>query len=297
MRNIIATALCLCTTTFLMAQNADTSKWELGGLVGVNMSQVGLTNWNGGGESSVSATGILQLFAHKRTEKYAFENFLNAAYGIQKTESLGVRKTDDKLDFTSKYGRVLNDNWSYTSLLNFKTQFQPGYQFPNDSTRNKISNFLAPGYIQVSTGFENNSIKGVSIYVSPVTAKFTIVNDEQLSNQGAFGVDSSKTVRSEFGGSVRIGVKVEPMKNVTYSSTLELFSNYTMNPQNIDVNWDQLLSFKVNKYINASISATLIYDHDIKLPIDNNDDGVIDSQGPRTQFKEVISIGLQYNIQ
>lgn len=297
MKKFIAAALCLCSTTFLMSQNADTSKWELGGLVGLNMSQVGLTNWNGGGESSMSATGILQLFAHKKTEKYAFENFLNAAYGVQKTESLGVRKTDDKLDFTSKYGRVINDNWSYTSLLNFKTQFQPGYQFPNDSTRNKISNFLAPGYLQVSTGFENTSIKGVSIYISPVTAKFTIVNDEQLSNQGAFGVDSSKTVRSEFGGSVRIGVKVEPMKNVTYSSTLELFSNYSMNPQNIDVNWDQLLSFKVNKFINASISATLIYDHDIKLPIDSNDDGVVDSQGPRTQFKEVISIGLQYNIQ
>ena len=49
---------------------------------------------------------------------------------------------------------------------------------------------------------------------------------------------------------------------------------------------------KVNKWLSASVSASLIYDDDIDIPLDKNDDGINDNVGPRVQFKEVIGVGL-----
>jgi hypothetical protein len=51
---------------------------------------------------------------------------------------------------------------------------------------------------------------------------------------------------------------------------------------------------KVNKFISATISTQLLYDHDIDIAVDNNNDGIIDAVGPRTQFKEVLGVGLSY---
>ena len=73
---------------------------------------------------------------------------------------------------------------------------------------------------------------------------------------------------------------------------LKLFSNYLKSPGNIDVNWDLMLLMKVNKWLSASVSASLIYDDDIDIPLDKNDDGINDNVGPRVQFKEVIGVGL-----
>ena len=84
------------------------------------------------------------------------------------------------------------------------------------------------------------------------------------------------------------------VENVNLSAKLELFSNYKDNPLNIDVNWEVLLSMKVNQYISTTISTNLIYDDDTNISVDNNKDGIIDSFGPRTQFKEVLGVGLTY---
>jgi hypothetical protein len=77
---------------------------------------------------------------------------------------------------------------------------------------------------------------------------------------------------------------------------LDLFSNYFKNPENIDVNWDLLLNMKVNKFISASISTALIYDHDIPVGIYHTVKGVKiqTGAGPRTQFKEVFALGFSY---
>ena len=118
--------------------------------------------------------------------------------------------------------------------------------------------------------------------------------DDELSAVGAFGVDANETVRYEFGGLVKLAVDAKLDNNIKYTSSLELFSNYSNNPENIDVNWDNLIAFQINKFLTTSFSFTLIYDDDIKLPIDSNDDGETDYSAPRTQIKQVLSIGVQY---
>ena len=82
----------------------------------------------------------------------------------------------------------------------------------------------------------------------------------------------------------------EIVKNIEMKSTLELFSNYLENPENIDINGDVLFTFKVNKWFSASLNWTVIYDHDIN--IQSIDGGF----GPRTQFKSVLGLGVSYTM-
>lgn len=73
---------------------------------------------------------------------------------------------------------------------------------------------------------------------------------------------------------------------------VDFFSNYIDNPENIDVYWDVLINMKINDYLSANLITNLIYDDDIDIQIDNDDDGFVDEIGARVQFKELFGIGL-----
>lgn len=125
--------------------------------------------------------------------------------------------------------------------------------------------------------------------MSPVSSKITIVVNDSLSDAGSFGVGPGKNTRSEFGGLVKIGVNKDLMENVNLTSTLDLFSNYFDNPQNIDISWKALLNMKINQYLSANISTHLIYDDDIDWV-----DSEVITGGPKVQFKEILGIGFSY---
>lgn len=285
-------------TMALMSFGQDTSDstifWKKGGTIAVNLTQVSLTNWAAGGQNSSSATGLVSLFAKYKKETFTFDNTLDLAYGLLKQGKSDFVKSDDRIEFSSKAGlKAFNDQWYYSALVSFRTQFADGYKNPFTDTV-KISAAFAPAYILASIGMDYKPNDDFSLFISPITSKMTIVNDEILSDAGAFGVDPGATFRGEFGGYVKAAYSKKIMENVSLGTKIDLFSNYLENPQNIDVNWDLVLGMKVNKYISASITTNLIYDDDIDIAVDNNDDGVIDAVGPRTQFKEVLGVGFSY---
>jgi hypothetical protein len=87
------------------------------------------------------------------------------------------------------------------------------------------------------------------------------------------------------------------VKNISVVSNLQLFNNYTdpikAQRANIDVNWENLILIKANKWLTTSIFTNLIYDNDVQVPVKRivNGNEVIGT-GPRMQFKEVLGIGL-----
>ena len=287
----------------LKKQSKDTlDGWKTGGLFSVNFTQVSLTNWSAGGENSISLNGILNVFANYKRGNSTWDNSLDLGYGFLKSGKESTRKTDDKIDFTSKYGQKASKNWYYAGLVNFKSQMAVGYNYPDDS--NEISNFLAPAYILGAIGMDYKPSDVFTMFISPITSKITIVNDRTLADAGAYGVDAAeydalgkkitdgKLIRSEYGGYLRALLKKDVMENVNLQTKLELFSNYSENFGNIDVNWEVLIGLKVNKYISATISTQLLYDDDVDIAVDSNDDGIVDKVGPRVQFKEVLGVGL-----
>jgi len=146
----------------------------------------------------------------------------------------------------------------------------------------------------------------LTAFIAPITSKNTLVNNTLLANAGAFGVEPAvfdasgniisegKKSRSEVGGYLRMVYQQTYFndKSVSVMSKLDLFSNYKNNPQNIDVSWETIIGLKVNKFITTTITTHLLYDDDIAIAVDRNNDGTIDDAGPRTQFKEVIGVGL-----
>jgi opacity protein-like surface antigen len=296
MKKIASTIIALCLVLSLAAQEETTpdTLWKINGVTSLNLSQLSLTNWAAGGDNSIAGNALVQVSADYDNGDLQWDNDLTLGFGMIRQGSDPARKSDDQIDFSSKLGYKASENWNYTGQLSYNTQFAPGYDKPGETDRTKISNFMAPGYFTLSAGMDYKPNEGFSLFLSPVTGKITFVMDEDLSNAGSFGLDAGETVRTEFGGYIKIAYKKEILKNVLLDTKIDLFSNYLENPQYVDVNWDLLLTFTVNEYISATLMTQLIYDHDIEFAFDSNNDGVNDSAEPRVQFKELFGLGLTY---
>lgn len=242
-------------------------------------------------KSSASGVFMVNTFANYKKGSISWDNSVDLGYGFLKEKENALVKSDDKIDLNSKFGVKASEHWNYSFLVNFKSQFAPGYAYPN--TKDPISRFMAPGYLNLAAGMDFNTEK-ISVLISPVTGKFTFVTDNELSAIGSFGLAPGKKVRSELGAFLKFEGKTDVVKNVSLQTKLDLFSNYLHNPQNIDVDWNMLINMKVNDFLSANLVSHLIYDDDIKIPIDKNGDGIIDEKGPRIQFMEMFGAGLSF---
>ncbi|MEQ8359865.1 MAG: DUF3078 domain-containing protein [Cytophagales bacterium] len=277
--------------------------WVIGGRIGLNFTNVSLTNWAGGGQESVSGTGNFLIRADYKKNKFKWKNSFEVAYGLIKQGEAPVIKSDDKILFTSELNYNYKPKWSFSNVFTFRSQFAPGYNPPDSQfVNNKISDWLAPGYIQEALGFGYQPTEYLSFFLSPLTAKITLVMDQRLADNGEYGVDAAvrdsagniitpgKNIRAEIGASFRMNFNKEVVKNVEFESVLDLFSNYLENPDALDVNWINNLNMKINDFMTASVLTQLIYDQDIKIAAENDPTDI----APRTQFKSVIGIGITY---
>ncbi len=272
------------------ADNDTIKHWKIGGTPSFTFNQVSLTNWAAGGKNSVAGTFLLNMYFNYSKDRINWDNTLDTGYGLTKQGSDNMVKTEDKLYFTSKLGyQVDGSKWFFTGLLDFKTQYDVGYNDPPENTV-KLSEFMSPGYLNLSLGFDYKPNDNFSLYLSPLTNKNTIVLDDSLSTAGAFGVDEGDKIRQEFGASVKLTAKkANIIKNVDVNTRLDLFSNLGNKPQNVDVDWELAFNMKVNDYLSAVASFNLIYDDDIKYV---DEDQV--EHGPRTQFKQLFGFGISY---
>jgi hypothetical protein len=176
-----------------------------------------------------------------------------------------------------------------TALFDFRTQFAPGYNYPTTDTRALTSDFLAPAYALLAVGVMYKPNSNFSIFVSPITARELIVHNDSLAAQGAFGVDTGKTSRFEFGAYASIIYNTNLSKTASYSGRLDLFSDYLNNPQNVALYMTNVLNVKVSSVISMMLSVTMIYDDRIKSVKADGSYG-----GPALQLQETMGIGFAY---
>jgi len=262
--------------------------WKTGGLFTLTFNQAALSNWAAGGDkSSLALNSTFYGYAFYKKGKYSWDNTLNLAIGGVKTTSLGTRKTDDRIDLLSKYGYEVAKSWYVSALFNFRSQFAKGYNYPNDTTKILTSDFFSPAYVLLSPGINYKPDDHFSVFVSPASARWVIVKNDSLASAGAFGVDSGKNVRFEFGAYATINYMHKVGANSVYTGRLDLFSNYLRNPQDIDINMTNLLAVKVTGVLAVTFSLNLIYDNDIKSVKSDGTPG-----GPTLQVQEILGIGL-----
>lgn len=288
----------------LSPNKSGLSFWKKTNSLGLDINQGTFSNWSAGGYSSVS--GIVKGDFNRTYEKgrTIWVNELKVRYGLNKQENVELRKTDDVLSINSSFGykSSVKSNWYYSAKMTLNTQMANGYAYPN--VEDPISRAFAPAYLFVGIGAEyfKNDFKA---YISPVTLKSTLVLDEVLANKGEFGLDGGifdaegnlikpgKKSRNELGFLFTSEWKKPLMTNVLLKNNLTLYTDYLNNFGNVDVDWQLTLEMKVNSLLKATLGGHLIYDDDIKNKRDVN--GVQITEGPRVQFKQLLSVGLVYN--
>jgi len=278
----------------LLAQDApadSVKNWTIGGNSSFTFNQVSLTNWSAGGKNSLAGTFLVNTYFNYKKEKVNWDNVIDLGYGLTKQGSDNAIKTEDKLNLASKFGYSAGRNWFYSTLLDFKTQMDVGYNDPPENTE-KLSEFMAPAYLNFSLGMDYKPSDHFSLYLSPLTSKTTIVLDDSLSNVGAFGVTEGENFRGEYGASVKLTArKKDLIKNVDFTTRLDLFSNLDgiENAKNVDVDWEMAFNMKVNAHLTTILSFHALYDDDIAYVNEANE-----PEGPRLQFKQLFGFGINY---
>jgi hypothetical protein len=272
----------------------DTTFWKKKGDFTLSFNQVSFSNWAAGGKNSVSGVALFNYAFNYLKDRASWDNSLNLGYGLLKESDRDLIKSEDKMEFSSKAGYKMSNEgkWFYSGLFGFRSQLANGYKYPDMD--NKISALFAPAYITLALGADYKPNDKFSLFLSPLGSKFTIVADEKLSDMGAFGVEKGKKFRAEMGGTLKSELKFPVVTNVDVVTALGLFSNYLKNPQNIDVNWDFRLNMKINKYLSANLITNMIYDDDVYVAVDRNDDGVMEGKGRRIQLKQLFGAGFSY---
>ena len=314
MRKLTLLLFILVNFTFVQAQNSEkeliqnTEKavkkindtiegegWKTKGTVSLLLNQSSFNNWISGGEDSFSGTlGINYDFNYKKDD-ITWDNKILASYGLLQTKNDDfTKKTDDRLEFNSIVGKRAFGQWYYSYFLNFRTQFSTGYIYSQDPNGKEIrterTKFMSPGYLTTGPGIYWTKDANLKVNFAPLTSKFTFVDSAYTTgiNQLTglpyvdgeyFGVDEGKSIRYELGFYASVYYKLAIMTNVTAENTLNLYSNYLEDPQNVDIDYSLNIIMKVNKFLSANLSFQAIYD-------DNAYQGL--------QTREVFGLGLNF---
>ena len=105
----------------------------------------------------------------------------------------------------------MSENWSYGSILNFRSQFVNGYKSRTEQKEEHLkSKFMTPGYLDISLGITYKSPKAkfpIVVNISPIALNATFAENELIRKTNGFNYgieDPDKTSKYEGGSSIQI---------------------------------------------------------------------------------------------
>lgn len=288
----------------------DSIYWKFPGSIGLNASQAYFNDYcMDGVGSSATFDVFLKLNANYAKDKIMWNNGFDAKLGFIYSDQFSgddeIRKNMDNFDLHSKFGYKAADKLYYSAFANLESQFTKGYNYEMKDINNLdsavlVSNFFAPAYLKVAVGMDYIPNKYISVFFSPLTARFTFCTDTLLSDRYGMELDSDgkyKKVRSEVGAFSKIESDFDISKNVHFYSSLEGFYAYNKAVQRLNtlrssdgeyiyfdeipelqpdalsdtdtykdlhgwyVKWKMEVMAKVTKYINVSLRTQVKFDN------------------------------------
>ncbi len=265
------------------------------------LNQTSLTNWVRGGESSISTSLDITGYADYENKplKTIYANFARLKFGLVATEENGVRKNLDLLETNSKLNHKAFGKFDFSGILLFKTQIAKGYNYTNNDTT-LVSKFFNPATLTAGFGLDYKPDKNTSINFSPLSYKGTFVTDTVSIDQTMYGIAKDRKSKNEPGMSLMITNKFMPVKTVTITNRLQLFANYINNPQNVDIDWEMIVTANLNWFTDVRFNTHFIYDDDTKTPVFDKEkqpvpgpDGKQKSTA-RIQFRELLGFSFVF---
>jgi len=252
--------------------------WLLGWTAALNGSQATFDNWAQGGVNSLSLTSSTVFNSKYKKGNFVYQNSLNMKYGRTKVDDEPFRKTDDKLLIGNRFDIFFSDVTTFFADVKLRTQFDKGFDFPDDESKILISDFFAPAYFTESLGISYQPVDYFSVETG-MGFKQTVVRIDSLAP--LYGVSPGDNIRLEAGWAISINFSKEIFKNVTYSSTMDSFTSVDAGINSTDVYWSNEIVGRVNDFMNTTLQFELLYDDDVSSEV---------------QLKQIISIGLGVNI-
>lgn len=332
---VIFISLCSCHNANSQQSQLTTKKQGWSGKVDFGfdiLSNLFINPTVGSGENRFNIGSSLNIQTVYNQGKFSWVNDLNMAYGIQKIRNRGeeldeesenaFKKNIDNLWVNNKflYRTSYFSKFYYSADLFFTSQLTKTYEdnYITDITDSgqPISNFLSPGLLQVSLGLDFQPNDYWSILISPLSYKSILVLDDEIANNfvtdnaGEFlgslhgnqftrntdGTINFQNYNNQFGAAVRLTFKNEFSKRLSIYTNLLLFSNYRKEPEHIDVNWRNEISFSFFKGFSLSLLSSLNYDHDVFVQISDNDaPSGFKGFGRRVSYSQQLVFKYSYN--
>lgn len=281
MKNFILLFLILLSVSFFAQQKKkkDTlpiPKWKIHGRFAFVFNQSSFTNWASGGENTVAGNINVNYDFNHKNKNLNWDSRIISGYGLSHFSEKGYRKTDDRFEFNSILGLKSKNYWFFSFITNFKTQYTSGYNYKLEP-KVLVSNFFSPAYLSFGPGMLWKKSDDLNINIAPATSRFTVVND---TFSGEFGVEEGKNSVFGLGFNIAGYFKFYVMENVEMENIIALYSDYLDKPQNIDLDYQANIRFKVNKYMKMQMNFHTI--------IDDNSSG-------RVQFRQLFGVGVNYS--
>ena len=282
--------------------------WTKSLMTNLNFAQTLLRDWAAGGSNNYTMTGYVDANANYAKDKMIWNNRLQIDYGfLYSADKPILQKVKDRIYFESKWGyETPIQHLSYSANFDFKTQIDNNYNYGTPTgadptvadwkaARTLKSGLFSPAYASLGLGLLWTPKPWFSLNVAPLTGGFVIVDNPEL--RKAYGMEleddgvNYKSSRFELGAQVKADANFTINDNLKYTTQLVLFSNYLKNPQNIRVNWDNKVFWKMAKFFTLTFSTNMIYDDTVLITNDDHPNGF------RTwQLKEFFEIGFSYTI-
>jgi hypothetical protein len=206
----------------------------------------------------------------------------NTRYGKTRIDGEGTRKTDDRFSIRNRflYDLGTSGHFSLYGNLNFRTQFDRGFEYGEESTDPDIliSNFLSPAYINENVGLLYTPGDHFS-FESGLGFQQTIVTDEGVLANNRYGLPDGDKFRNQAGISLGASYQQNIASNIVMSSTAETFTSLNQSIKSTDVFFSNEFIGNINNFINTSLRFDIVYDDDFSSEL---------------QIRQSITVGISF---
>ena len=281
MKNVIIVFLLFISAFNLYAQDSVAVKkdtlWVPKGVASLNLSQVALSNWSQGGESSVAFTFMALMGIDYIGDPWKWKNGLKFAYGRTKFGNDDYRTNENEIFFESTLIHHLNWAVSPYAGITAQTAVTDGFNYDSIPAY-QVAAFGDPFYLTEAVGFIYDRIPNFSTRLG-VGLKQTWADKFAFQYTDDNGTPELEKFKNESGIESVTEYRWGFMENMEYYVYLRLFG--TFDDLSVwDVRWDNVITAKVNDFINVNFNFLLIYDEEQSL---------------KRQIKEALQLGITYS--
>ena len=270
-----------------------------------------------GGDNSIALVATFNLRHIFKKNLFSIETKFNAKLGYNRMKVETQRVGPDGKPMVDESGNKIMDsegvwfknqdefviwvnpafemakNWTYGSILQFRSQFVNGYKSRSEQEKKHLkSKFMTPGYLDISLGITYKSPQKkfpITVNMSPLALNATFAESDWIRMRQVDG--DGKGIKPAYPYGIDIGQK---NKISDYTKYLEAYDKWADKedtsvghdikdkprlPIHPTVRWENTLEIKATKYLSTKVSFQLYYNR---------------AQNVDVQTRTLLQVGLTY---